>query len=292
MFKQKDAHKTTWTHPRSRHGHMIDFIITGCRDEMDICSTRTMRGANSGTDHQMLRSRVIFSIRRKHNQKGAMKPVKLNTSKLRNTSHAESLVQEMDNALAQSSKDKDTPCWTSFQQVLYDTAKASLGKHEKKHQDWVNPNDQILRDLMAKRDQAHQRVLQIRSTRSAVQAYKDACRILQQYTRARKSEWWEMKAEELQRAADRNDMKGFYSGLKEVWGPQTKQHVHLKSSDGLEIFTDSKSVMARWSEYFQKLLNVPGDIEPKVLENIQSAVSILLWMRNQLWMRWLERSRD
>ena len=267
MFKQKDAHKTTWTHPRSRHGHMIDFIITRCRDK--ICSTLIMRGANCGTDHQMLRSMVIFSIRRKHNQKGAMKPVKLNTSKLRNTSHAESLVQEMDNALGKSSEDNDITCWNSFQQVVYDTAKASLGKHEKKHQDWFDPNDQILRDLLAKRYQAHQRVLQIRSTRSAFQAYKDACRILQKYTRARKSEWWEMKAEELQRAADRNHMKGFYSGLKEVWGPQTKQPVHLKSSDGLEIFTDNKSVMARWSEYFQKLLNVPEDIESEVLENIQ-----------------------
>ena len=27
--------------------------------------------------------------------------------------------------------------------------------------------------------------------------------------------------------------------------------------------------MTRWSEYFHKLLNVPGDIEPEVLENIQ-----------------------
>ena len=27
--------------------------------------------------------------------------------------------------------------------------------------------------------------------------------------------------------------------------------------------------MARWSEYFQKLLNVPGDMEPEVLENVQ-----------------------
>ena len=27
--------------------------------------------------------------------------------------------------------------------------------------------------------------------------------------------------------------------------------------------------MARWNEYFQKLLNVPGDIVPEVLENIQ-----------------------
>ena len=118
MFKQKDAHKTIWTHPRSLHGHMIDFIITRCRDKMDICSTRTMCGANCGTDHQMLRSRVIFSIRRKHNQKGAMKPVKLNTSKLRNTSHAESLVHEMDNALAKSSEDNDITCWNSFQQVV------------------------------------------------------------------------------------------------------------------------------------------------------------------------------
>ena len=58
MFKQKVAHKTTRTHPRSRHRHMIDLIITRC-------STRTMRGANCGTDHQMLRSRVIFSIRKK-----------------------------------------------------------------------------------------------------------------------------------------------------------------------------------------------------------------------------------
>ena len=146
---------------------------------------------------------------------------------------------------------------------MYDTAKASLGKHEKKHKDRVEPNDQILRDLMAKRDQAHQRVLQIRSTRSAVGVYKDACRILHRYTRARKSEWWEIKAEELQRATDRNNMKDFYSGLKEVCGPQTKQPVHLKSSDGSELFTDSKSVMARWSEYFQKLLNIPGDIEPE-----------------------------
>ena len=185
-----------------------------------------------------------------------MKPVKQNTSKLRNTSHAERLVQEIDNALAQSSEDNETPCWTSFQQVVYDTAKASLGKHEKKHQDWFDPNDQILREL------------QIRSTRSAAQANKDPCRMLQKYTRARKSEWWEMKAEELQRAANRNDMKGFYSGLKEVWGLQTKQPVHLKSYYGLEIFTDSKIVMARWSKYFQNLLNVPGDIEPEVLENI------------------------
>ena len=60
-----------------------------------------------------------------------------------------------------------------------------------------------------------------------------------------------MKVEELQIAADRNNMKGVYSGLKEVCGPQKNGPVHLKSTDGMETFSDSKRVVARWSEHFQ-----------------------------------------
>ena len=46
MFKQTDERKTIWMHPRSGHWHMVDFIITRCRYEMDIHSTRDMHGAN------------------------------------------------------------------------------------------------------------------------------------------------------------------------------------------------------------------------------------------------------
>ena len=44
MFK--DERKSTWMHPRSGHWHTIDFLITRCRDKMDIHSTLAMRGAN------------------------------------------------------------------------------------------------------------------------------------------------------------------------------------------------------------------------------------------------------
>ena len=47
---------------------------------------------------------------------------------------------------------------------------------------------------------------------------------------------------DLQRDADRNNMKGFYNGLKAVWGPKKKIPVHLKSTDGMET-SDSKSVV-------------------------------------------------
>ena len=60
MFKQNEERKKTWMHPRSRLWHMIDFIITRCRNKMDVHSTRAMRGANCWTDHQILRSKVAF----------------------------------------------------------------------------------------------------------------------------------------------------------------------------------------------------------------------------------------
>ncbi|KAK2178131.1 hypothetical protein NP493_561g01051 [Ridgeia piscesae] len=121
---------------------------------------------------------------------------------------------------------------------------------------------------MSRRDQAHKSVLLTRSTRSTPAAYNYACRLLQKHTRALKSDWWERKAVELQRAADRNEMKGFYNGLKEVWGP-----VHLKSTDGMDTFSGSKRVVARWSEHFQKLLNLPGDIDHEAMDNIQQRIT-------------------
>ena len=156
-----------------------------------------------------------------------------------------------------------------MQQVVYNTTKTYLGKPDRKHQNWFDPNDQELLTLVSRRDQAHQRVLQTRSTKSTTAAYKDACSLLQKRTRALKSDLWERKAVELQRTADRNDTRGFYNALKEVWGPRKMGPVHLKSTDGM----DSKRVVARWNEYFQKLLNVPGEIDHKALDNIPQRIT-------------------
>ena len=51
VFQQPDIHKVTWTHPRSGHWHLIDYIITRHRDLKDIHNTRAMRGSDCWTDH-------------------------------------------------------------------------------------------------------------------------------------------------------------------------------------------------------------------------------------------------
>ena len=92
---------------------------------------------------------MAFRIRQKHNRQGTSKPTKLNTAKLSTISHRESFEQEMDSALAQWEKESSTPDeeWAALQQVVYNTAKTYLGKPDRKHQDWFDPNDQELQTL-------------------------------------------------------------------------------------------------------------------------------------------------
>ena len=55
-------------------------------------------------------------------------------------------------------------------------------------------------------------------------------------------------------------------------GTQEKEPVQLNSTDGMETFSNSKRVVARWSEHFQKLLNVPGDRDHEALDNIPQRI--------------------
>ncbi|KAK2168420.1 hypothetical protein NP493_1225g00000 [Ridgeia piscesae] len=85
----------------------------------------------------------------------ASKPTKLNTAKLSTISHRVCFEQEMDSALAKwEEKGSSTPDeeWPALQQVVYNTAKTYLGKPDRKHQDWFDPNDQEIQTLMSRRD--------------------------------------------------------------------------------------------------------------------------------------------
>ena len=69
-FELPVIHKSTWMHPRSKHWHQIDFIITRRMDIKNILITRAMMGGGGGADcwfdHILLRYRASFQLARKH----------------------------------------------------------------------------------------------------------------------------------------------------------------------------------------------------------------------------------
>ena len=46
LFQQKDRFKTTWRHPRSKHWHLLDYILVRQKDASDVTHTRVMTNAD------------------------------------------------------------------------------------------------------------------------------------------------------------------------------------------------------------------------------------------------------
>ena len=63
FFQIRDIHKTSWMHPRSKHWHLIDYVIVRRRDLNEVQITRAMRGAECFTDHRLIRSTLWLTVR-------------------------------------------------------------------------------------------------------------------------------------------------------------------------------------------------------------------------------------
>lgn len=51
LFRQADCNKATWMHPRSKHWHLIDCVITRKADRKDVNITRAIKEGGHGNSH-------------------------------------------------------------------------------------------------------------------------------------------------------------------------------------------------------------------------------------------------
>ena len=70
----------------------------------------------------------------------------------------------------------------------------------------------------------------------------------------------EQKANEMQSFADRKNIKKFFEALKLVYGPKSSRTTPLPSADGTSILNDKGTILKRWAEHFDGVLNRPSSI--------------------------------
>ena len=99
-------------------------------------------------------------------------------------------------------------------------------------------------------------------------------RNLQQYTREMK---WEAKAEELQQVAEKKDMTAFYNGLRELYGPKKRGTTQLTDLDGETIIQEKAEILHRFTNYFDKLLNIAGEVQHSSLATIKLRRNIVFF---------------
>ena len=83
-------------HPRSKHWHLIDYVIVRQRDRQDVRVTKSMCGADCWTDHRLITSKMKIRILPKRQPQGKPAPKRLNVSKLKRPSIRAELTDTME----------------------------------------------------------------------------------------------------------------------------------------------------------------------------------------------------
>lgn len=269
IFQQKDKYKGTWMHPRSKHWHMIDFIIVRKRDMQDLHSVKVMRGAECWTDHRMVRGKLAFRIRSKFRRIGTTAPKRLNVAKLKDK-EVEALFNRQVNDLEPLDKEN---IWQDCKQKIFETAEGVLGFVKKKNQDWFDENNDEINALLQKKHAMLKKSLDPnlskRKRDAASKSFKSIKATTQKQLGKMKDNWWSEKAAAVQQAADSKNTKQMYNLLGEIYGPKKATISPLLSKDGTELLREPSKIMVRWCEHYKELLNCFSEVDPKFLDELE-----------------------
>ena len=269
IFQQANKHKTTWMHPGSKEWHMIDYVITRQRDIKDVHHTRAMCGTCVWSDHRLVKTKL--AIRAKAPQlRHRNKPCKkLDVSKLKSSEVRSKLAIKLQEAyaLTDSTGMSATATWDIHKSVTLKVAEEVLGFPEKKHKDWFDENDPLIKPLLNQLHNLHIDVVDDKHNTAKVNAYNLCKKQAQKSLRTMQNTWWQARAAELQAAADHRDFKTFYQGLKAVYGPSYKATAAIKSKDGV-MLTEPAQVLDRWAEHFNGVLNQDSEFDMSILDEI------------------------
>ena len=268
-FYQPDHRYYSWKHPRSKHYHLLDYVITKNEHKTEVLNTRAMRGAECGTDHHLVKSRLRLQIIPRIRRTAPKPPRKLNVINLKNPETKRRLQRKISTAVQETEQSQNVEnSWNALKKVVLETSETVLGYQKRKHQDWFEEKMDKVDEILEFRRKRHEISL-AKATRGNEEEFKKAKAISQRKSRELKDEWWSEKARKLEDLAACNDTKGFYNGLKEIYGLRANTIAPIKNKDETELITENDRIIERWKEHFKDLLNIEGTIEEEILNNLQ-----------------------
>ncbi|KAK0135214.1 Craniofacial development protein 2 [Merluccius polli] len=232
FFQLRNMHKTSWMHPRSKHRHLIDYVIVRRCELRDVLLTRAMRGAECSTDHRLICSALQLNVRLPARRQ---KPKhRLNVSAARDPAIKNELRRTIANSLP---SDPPTAPLDTVAALTAEWQAVALGHLERHHQDWFDD-----------KSAAHDALLRNPSS-SALRERFSSLRA---------------KAVQIQGFADANDMQCFFEATKAIYGPTQCSLQPVRSKDGV-LIKDKASILDRWAEHF---LNKINTIDPTILNEL------------------------
>ncbi|XP_068712987.1 uncharacterized protein [Montipora foliosa] len=149
IFRQKNKFKTTWQHRRSKHWHLIDFVIVRARDQGDVQITKSITSADdSWTDHRLVRSSFALKLHHKKRHIAKQPKRRLDVERLKDPALLEELQLALRLSLASVHGNNVEEFWQALKAVILSSSEATIAYSTRKHQDWFDENDYVIEMLI------------------------------------------------------------------------------------------------------------------------------------------------
>ena len=134
FFPTKPYHRVSWRHPRSRHWHQPDFVITRRSLLNQVLVTRSFHSADCDTDHSLVASKIRLLPKRVHRSKQKPQP-RINTVGTAMPKLRKRFAKAIDEALEDCPTDSATSRWNHIREAMFQTAFDTFGRKERKQED-------------------------------------------------------------------------------------------------------------------------------------------------------------
>lgn len=146
-------------------------------------------------------------------------------------------------------------CWWSICDIVTETANTVIRYPNSKNQNWFDENNIEIKTLLRQKKNAHLSREQDRRSSLKKKHFQKLKQECQTKLRELQNIWWQQKVVKLQGYADACDLRNFYMGTKQLFGPVRTSAGSLLAADNTIILTDPQDIFLCWKEHFSTFLN-------------------------------------
>ncbi|KAL1446641.1 hypothetical protein WDU94_003506 [Cyamophila willieti] len=275
MFPRKNIHKETWYSPNGQVKNQIDHVLIDKRHRWNITNVRSIRGAECGSDHNLVLVKIYQRIAVERKDKLDRKP-SIDWEKLKDPVKASEFRSTISMKFSYPREEERNieNQWKKLKNTLQECAKEICGEKEnKKKKPWF---DNQCCEMVIMRKAMKEKWLNSKvevDRKAYTEQNKNTTRTLRQ----KKRNWLKSLMEKAEEDRTANNSRDFYRTTRFFRQEYKPRAYGVKDKDGIPII-QQKEGLDRWKEYFEELLNVEtreeDNEEAFIYQNVQPELEV------------------